>query len=323
MKFASLLRANACFSPLLQAAASGRKSSAYLLICEDEAVLQEASAMLIAALATGREDCESVADRVLRNGYADVRRYPEGDSVRVEDVNELLSSVYTTPLELNQAFYVVSKAETATEAAQNKLLKTLEESPSCACIVLLASKRAGLLPTVLSRCAKVELTPFSTEDLEDVLGAYYARDERFYFALAYAGGYPGIAESTIRDDAAYRQFGIVRETFLYMKTSKDLLRHASVWTKDKQGVARLMDHAELLLSDLVKWGEGNGNGIRLKGNVKDLIALNAAGYTSEVALKLIPVVLQAKQSLERNVNPVSVVDRTLYSILEVKTKCRK
>src|SRR5438105_8123451 len=65
--------------------------------------------------------------------------------------------------------YIIERAETLNIAAANSLLKVLEEPPPYAVFVLLAPHAARLLPTVLSRCQLIRLTPAPVSGLAEYL----------------------------------------------------------------------------------------------------------------------------------------------------------
>ncbi len=70
----------------------------------------------------------------------------EFDVSKVEEIRNLIKMV-------SEDFCVIiTNAQNLTIAAQNALLKTLEEPPENTAIVLLAEKESQLLPTVVSRC---------------------------------------------------------------------------------------------------------------------------------------------------------------------------
>ena len=324
MKFEGLLTNNSAIKSVIS-----RKdtASAYMFVCEDRVLLDEAVTLFLASR-IGGDKAKTIA-RIERNGFVDIKYYPlesedkKSDRVLVSDVEAVIADVVYTPFEMDKKFYVINDANTATEPAQNKLLKTLEETPQSSCIILKCTRANEILPTIKSRCVKVEIVGFSTEQIENELSRFYVEDERFGFAVGVSRGFVGIAMQAMQDESAYRLFSIVRETFLFMKTSKDLLHYSAKWLACKQNLNQLLDYTELLLSDLVLFDSKQGKNVRLKGNVKDLSDLNRAGYTSEVALKILPVITEAKRKLDFNVNATSVVDGTLYSILEVKTKCQR
>ena len=324
MKFTTLLNSSLALTPLYADARAGHTLSSYMFVCEDKALLDEAVALFIAyRIAQNGQYVEEIADRVMRNGYVDVRVFPEGDKVKVEDVDRLVNDVYYTPVELDKKFYIINDAHTANEPAQNKLLKTLEEAPQSACIILKCEKTTNVLPTIKSRCQRVELTPYPYEQLKELLSRYYQENDQFNFALSVSGGFPGIAVEAIEDRSKYAMFQIVRETLLYMKTSKDLLHYSAKWLAQKTRVRELLDNVERFLTDLVFLDAKQGSLIRLKSNVKDLLTLKSMGYTGEVALKILPRIAESKQKLDFNASVTAVIDGTLYSILEVKAKCRK
>lgn len=65
---------------------------------------------------------------------------------------------------------IIDGAEALTEGAANAFLKTLEEPPSWSVIVLVATGRDALLPTVASRCTALRLGPVSLQGFDDLAG---------------------------------------------------------------------------------------------------------------------------------------------------------
>ena len=324
MKFLSLLTQNPTLLSLYQQARKGKTSPSYMFVCEDESLLDEAVALFIASrIAKNGQDLSAVADRIMRGGYVDVKFFPEGNAVKVDDVEKLIQDVIYTPMELNVKFYVINRTETATEAAQNKLLKTLEDANESTCIILKCKKTSTVLPTIKSRCQRIEIPPYSYDQLKDELSHRYPEDELFHFALSVSGGYPGIAVSAMEDKGRFAMFQLARETLLFMKTSKDMLHYSAKWLAQKTQVREILDNVERFMTDLVLLDAKEGSLIRLKSNTKDLITLRSMGYTGEVALKILPRIAESKQKLDFNASVVTVIDAILYSILEVKAKCRK
>ncbi len=85
---------------------------------------------------------------------------PSGAGHAVADVRDKLVHVAPlSPFEGSRRVFVVERAELLGEESQNAMLKTLEEPPPHVCLILLASDRDAVLPTVASRCQLVELDP--------------------------------------------------------------------------------------------------------------------------------------------------------------------
>ena len=74
------------------------------------------------------------------------------EKIKVEDIDKVTDSCLYMPYELPYKIYILNFTE-RNDAAQNKLLKTLEEPPERAKFILLTESLQALLPTVRSRCA--------------------------------------------------------------------------------------------------------------------------------------------------------------------------
>lgn len=97
-----------------------------------------------------------------------VRR--DRSSLGVEEIREqLCNTMDIKPFSSPYKIYVVPEAEKMTEAAQNALLKTIEEPPEYGVVILLTSNLSGLLPTIQSRCFTLEFRPLSTHAVEEYL----------------------------------------------------------------------------------------------------------------------------------------------------------
>jgi DNA polymerase-3 subunit delta' len=70
------------------------------------------------------------------------------------------------PYEGQARVFLIEDADKLNEASANAVLKVLEEPPHTSHIVLLTSRPAMLLPTILSRCQMVRFSPLSPEEIE-------------------------------------------------------------------------------------------------------------------------------------------------------------
>ncbi len=77
----------------------------------------------------------------------------------------LIEPAAMKPAQGRRRVFLIRDAERMNEEAQNALLKTLEEPPGAACLILVTASAARLLPTIQSRCQRV---PFGTLPLEFV-----------------------------------------------------------------------------------------------------------------------------------------------------------
>lgn len=92
---------------------------------------------------------------------------PVGMSHAVADVREeVIHRAPLSPFEGGHRVFVIEAADALNEESQNAMLKTLEEPPAHAHLILLSSETEAVLPTVASRCQTIELEPLPQEVIE-------------------------------------------------------------------------------------------------------------------------------------------------------------
>ncbi len=88
--------------------------------------------------------------------------------IRLEQVREISNFLSRPPLESARSIVVLEQAETMGEGAANGLLKTLEE-PGKAALILIAPSVDSLLPTLISRCQKIQFNRLNPAAMAEVL----------------------------------------------------------------------------------------------------------------------------------------------------------
>ena len=100
--------------------------------------------------------------KVSANIHPDVSRTapaPDKKEIAVDQIRALRSDAYIRPNEGRRKVYVITPADAMNPAAQNALLKVLEEGPAYAAFLLDAARPGRLLDTVRSRCELLSLPP--------------------------------------------------------------------------------------------------------------------------------------------------------------------
>lgn len=92
----------------------------------------------------------------------------EQNSIKVEDVNNIISKTTTKPISSKHKVFVILNAENINEIAQNKLLKSLEEPNTSTIFILTTSKIDSLLPTLLSRLHKITIPKLNNDDFKTI-----------------------------------------------------------------------------------------------------------------------------------------------------------
>jgi DNA polymerase III subunit delta' len=161
-----------------------------------------ARAFAAALLADGARQPATVAARVQHDAHPDLTWVtPSGASeVLVSDIDEpVVAAAAHTPFESARRVFVIEAAGSMNDQAANRLLKTLEEPPPFAHLILLAEHRDDVLPTIASRCQQVRFDPLSDELLAERLleggeGAPSIEPQRAVACARLAGGDGQLAE---------------------------------------------------------------------------------------------------------------------------------
>ena len=114
------------------------------------------------------------------------------DDIRAQINNDIAIKPYSSPYKI----YIMNEAEKMTPQAQNAILKTLEEPPEYAVIMLLTSNVNSLLPTILSRCVVLNMKPVADELVRNYLmHQLHVPDYKAEVCVAFARGNIGKAKS--------------------------------------------------------------------------------------------------------------------------------
>jgi DNA polymerase-3 subunit delta' len=113
---------------------------------------------------------------------------PKAKEIRISTVRSVLHKASLKPYQSRSKVSVMLHADAMNVAAQNALLKVLEEPPPEAFFLLTAENEGELLPTIRSRCQRIRLLPLDRRDIADTLIEDGIEVERARTAAALAGG---------------------------------------------------------------------------------------------------------------------------------------
>jgi DNA polymerase-3 subunit delta' len=99
-----------------------------------------------------------------------------GASLKIDQIRELQRWLSLRPYEANYKVSIIRRFHEAKPIVQDAILKTLEEPPQNAVLILTTEYAEQLLPTIISRCQVLNLRPLSFEDTENALSTIAAID---------------------------------------------------------------------------------------------------------------------------------------------------
>ena len=129
-------------------------------------------------------------------------QHEKPNTIGVEDIRQKINSdIAIKPYSGSHKVYIVNECEKMTVQAQNALLKTLEEPPAYAVILLLTTSLDALLPTILSRCVALHMRPVEDRKIEEYLmKQLYVPDYKASVCAAFARGNMGKAKALAENE---------------------------------------------------------------------------------------------------------------------------
>ena len=136
----------------------------------------------------------------------------EQSPVKIESVRDMNAELFVKPLISEKKVFIIEHADEMNTESQNAFLKSFEEPPYYAVIILITSSANKLLPTILSRGTKVPFSPFSQKEIEKYVSDKYSlTGARASFVARYSAGIVGRAIEICEDeDILEKRDGIIK-----------------------------------------------------------------------------------------------------------------
>ena len=189
---------------LQNALSTGKISHAYIINGEKSSgkeFIAKVFAMALQCEAEGDRPCQECRScrQALSGNHPDIIRvaHEKPNTISVDDIRaQVNGDVAIKPYSGRYKVYILNEAEKMTAQAQNALLKTLEEPPEYAVIMLLTSNLNALLPTILSRCVVLDMKPVPDEIVRRYLcSRLQVPDYKAEVCVAFARGNIGKAKA--------------------------------------------------------------------------------------------------------------------------------
>ncbi|GAB4543653.1 MAG: DNA polymerase III subunit delta' [Anaerolineales bacterium] len=129
----------------------------------------------------------------------------EYGEIRIEQIRNLQKTLNLRPYQSKYRMLIFTRFQQANIPSSNALLKTLEEAPAHAILMLTADSPEQLLPTIVSRCEILRLRPLSLDAIEADLLARGVDSDRARLLAHLSGGRPGYARRLLEDETLLNQ----------------------------------------------------------------------------------------------------------------------
>jgi len=228
-------------------------------------------------------------------------------AIKIDQVRDIVDRAAYRPFEGKKRVVIIDQADALVGAAQNALLKTLEEPPSCSVFILITARPGVLLPTVRSRCPQLRFRPLATRD---VIAALIARGQSERDARIIAATADGSLGRALESGAG--DFAEARE----------VARNVLTQVAGRADAGRRIGAAKELLTNTGAGGAGDREQLAshlraMASLVRDVevLATNAdAGTLANPDLKPALETLVPAFRGERGVQAFSAIDRALAAL---------
>ena len=242
------------------------------------------------------------------------------NTISVDDIRRQINSdIAVKPYASPYKIYIIDEAEKMNQQAQNALLKTIEEPPAYAVILLLTTNADAFLPTILSRCITLNLKAVPNEEIRSFLmHRYQVPDYKADICTAFSQGTVGKAIQL----AGSEDFNEIKDSALQLlKRLNDIELYELMEAIKQIGEYKLQinDYFDLMMiwyrDVLLYKATSDVNGLIFKDEVYDIKKqANRSSYSGiETIIKALD---KAKRRLNANVNFELVMELLLLTIKE-------
>jgi DNA polymerase-3 subunit delta' len=251
-------------------------------------------------------------DRIARGLHVDVLALEpdERASIKIDAVRDVLQRTGFRPFEGRRRVVVLRDADALEIAAQNALLKSLEEPPPATVFVLTTAIPSALLPTVQSRCMRLRFGRLTAREVAEVLVRDHDMPERdAKAAAALADGRVGVAlalasadVAVLRDAALLLLRQAASSSVVAGRLQAAAVLHTGTSRKERsrEDVALILRTLASMLRDLDLIGSGGEASLLANPIVADELESLVRGYPGDRARAAFAAVDRAIAALDRN-----------------------
>ncbi|MGM0409925.1 MAG: DNA polymerase III subunit delta' [Bacillota bacterium] len=222
-------------------------------------------------------------------------------NLKISQIRELQREIAYKPYESEYKIYIIDGAENMTVQAANSLLKTLEDPPSYAIIILIAEEINRLLPTVISRCQNLSFSNISRKNIEDFLLDRGVSNKKVKLISGLARGSIAKALEISANDKFLNER---KKIYDFLKDINDI-KKVEIFSQVEEMMKLLKDEFPLfnLLSswyrDIIIYKSGNHKQL-VNFDYKNEIKKEAKRYSLNELLKIVNLINEHQNYIDRN-----------------------
>ena len=242
---------------------------------------------------------------------------PDGNSIKIAQIRKLQSDILVKPYKI----YVIDEAQKMTVEAQNALLKTLEEPPKYAIIILITNNKESLLDTIKSRCEIIKFTPIPLVEVADYLTQTGVDKNRASLLANFSrGSMQKAIELSESEDFHIMRDEVQKyvETFL-TGSMLDIMDIQSSIEKYKDNITNVLDLLVNYFRDIMMVKENVDSSMIINLDRLVFIKNMSTKITYSQLSKIIDIIEETKNKLRSNCNfniSIQVMTLNIYEVIK-------
>ena len=255
--------------------------------------------------------------KLLSSNHPDVMYFPTKNQLLVEDSNKISIESFVKPIYADKKIFILKDFDKSTEEAQNKLLKIFEEPNENVYYFLSTTNIEKVLPTIRSRCFKIQLENLSKEQIEGQIIANCDKP----LVLELGKNNLGKTLEVSRQKDLSEIVALAKSIFGEMRNSKQVVSYAGKVLAKKEQFALLIEIMTIILEDILLKICKKDHLITLQTQMPFLNNVSQ-DYSVRSVCEIEKLIRKVEEERSFNVNLSSIVDNLLLGILEVKYICK-
>lgn len=244
--------------------------------------------------------------------------------ILIDHIRELHKRASFSPLS-RYRIVIIDQADNMTDEAANSFLKLLEEPPERNIFILNVVEPLNLLPTIVSRCQKVQFYPIPSTDISKWLIKNKGLDVDTADVLSkICGGSLGMAISLIEKDFLKKREKWLSFLIKLPFIKKDELFHvAEEYSEAKDDVINMLITWQSWLRDIMVMKESRKKELLINRDLSHMAERLSDRYSTEDLISGLMLVHKAERDIYKNRNMTLVIINTLLGLRKLKNLGRQ
>lgn len=224
-------------------------------------------------------------------------------TIKIDNIRNSIEEVYKKPYEGSRKVLIIKNFHTSTVEGQNAILKTLEEPPTSATIILLAKDTLSILDTIKSRCQILKMFRVDPLLVKEKLINDGEGEESAEFASLYSEGNIGVAKKACSEEFLSLRNNIINIALDIFKVGRfKALQYGEVLSKEKDNIEEVLNIFTSIYRDIIMLKIGENNSRIINRDKFEILVEESYRLSYNKLNRSLKIIKDIRNSLTRDTN---------------------